>query len=171
MLCERCQERPAKVRLIKMVGKEKTEYHFCEQCAKEKGDFMNQAFVNTFDFNQLLAGLLNMESSPGFAPAPVLTLKCDTCGMTYGQFTQAGRFGCPDCYDNFQVRLEPLLRRIQTGNLHTGKVPVKSGAKMQRRKTLDHLRRELQNSIMAEQFERAAELRDEIRKVEQEANE
>lgn len=91
--------------------------------------------------------------------------------MTYNQFTQLGRFGCPDCYDNFASRLEPLLRRIQTGNSHSGKVPTKSGEKIQQQRRLEALRRELQQAVAEENFERAAELRDEIRTLEQNAGE
>ena len=170
MLCQRCQERPATVHVTKIVGGEKSGFHLCEQCAKENGEIMPQFTANAFDFNHLLSGLLNMESSPGFAVAPPSTLRCSTCGMTYNQFTQFGRFGCPDCYDNFAARLDPLLRRIQSNTSHTGKVPVRSGEKIKRRKTLDRLRKEMQQAIAQEQFERAAELRDQIRELEQEVD-
>ncbi|EPZ45891.1 UvrB/UvrC motif-containing protein [Alicyclobacillus acidoterrestris] len=172
MLCERCHERAATVHVTKIVNGEKTGYHLCEQCAKEQGEIMNPFVAgNAFDFNKLLSGLLNMESSPGYTPTQVNQLRCSTCGMTYNQFTQLGRFGCPDCYDNFASRLEPLLRRIQTGNSHSGKVPTKSGEKIQQQRRLEALRRELQQAVAEENFERAAELRDEIRTLEQNAGE
>lgn len=125
---------------------------------------------NAFDFNKLLSGLLNMESSPGYATVQSVQLRCPSCGMTYNQFTQLGRFGCPDCYDSFSSRLEPLLRRIQTGTSHTGKVPVKSGATLQQKRRLEALRRELQQAVANEQFERAAELRDQIKLLEQQGD-
>jgi protein arginine kinase activator len=172
MLCQRCHERPATVHFTKIVGGEKSGYHLCEQCAKEKGDFINQfASTHAFDFNHLLSGLLNMESSPGFSPAPATSARCSTCGMTYSQFTEVGRFGCPDCYENFSARLEPLLRRIQSNTNHTGKVPVRSGEQLKRRKQLDRFRTELQQAVGLEQFERAAEIRDKIRALEKETDE
>lgn len=169
MLCQRCQERPATVHVTKIVGGEKSGYHLCEQCAKEKGDFISQvASVQAFDFNHLLSGLLNMESSPGINQQTVpTTLRCSNCGMTYNQFTQVGRFGCPDCYDNFSMRLDPLLRRIQSSTNHTGKVPLRSGEKLKQRKSLEKLRKDLQQAIAVEHFELAAEIRDQIRKLEQ----
>lgn len=172
MLCERCHERTASVHVTKIINGEKTGYHLCEQCAKEQGEIFNPLVSgNAFDFNKLLSGLLNMESSPGYAPVMTGNLRCSTCGMTYNQFTQVGRFGCPDCYDNFSARLEPLLRRIQSSNTHTGKVPQKSDDKIQQRRRLDTLRKELQQAVMSEQFERAAKLRDEIRALELNAEE
>lgn len=66
MLCERCHERAATVHVTKIVNGEKTGYHLCEQCAKEQGEIMNPFVAgNAFDFNKLLSGLLNMESSLG----------------------------------------------------------------------------------------------------------
>lgn len=172
MLCERCHERAATVHVTKIVNGEKTGYHLCEQCAKEQGEIMHPFISgNAFDFNKLLSGLLNMESSSGFAPAQTAQLRCSSCGMTYNQFTQLGRFGCPDCYESFSSRLEPLLRRIQTGNSHTGKVPVKSGHTIAQQRQLEMLRRELQQAVVDENFERAAELRDQIRALEQGADE
>lgn len=166
MMCEQCQTRQATVHFTKIVGGEKSEYHLCEQCAKEKGTVFAKA-AQAFDFNHLLSGLLNMESSPGIAAPQPGTQRCDVCGLSYNQFTQTGRFGCPNCYDSFATRLEPLLRRIQNNGQHTGKVPGKAGEQVKRKKTLDHLRIELQQAVAAEQFEQAAELRDKIRAFEQ----
>jgi protein arginine kinase activator len=173
MLCQKCHERQANVHVNKIVGGKMSATHLCEQCAKENGDFLTQfAAGNPFDFNHLLSGLLNMESSPGVSPPGVVApAQCSTCGMTYGQFTKIGRFGCPDCYDHFAVRLDPLLRRIQSSTTHTGKVPAKSGERVKQRKTLEQLRREMQEAIASEQFERAAELRDKIRELETQLSE
>lgn len=171
MICERCHERPATVHVTKIINGEKTGYHLCELCAKEQGEVFNPFVAgNAFDFNKLLSGLLNMESSPGYAATQPAQLRCSSCGMTYNQFTQLGRFGCPDCYENFSSRLEPLLRRIQTGTAHTGKVPVKSGEALQQKRKLETLRRELAKAVASEQFERAAEIRDQIRLLDQQGD-
>ncbi|MCL6600509.1 UvrB/UvrC motif-containing protein [Alicyclobacillus macrosporangiidus] len=174
MLCQRCQQRPATVHFTQVIGGDKTEYHLCDQCAQEKGDLLSkaaQAFSfnswNPFQFNQLLSGLLNMESSPGFASPPLTQLRCDHCGLPYSQFTKTGRFGCAHCYDSFEARLEPMLRRIQSNTTHTGKVPLRAGGQVKVKKELQRLRRELQQAVSLEQFEHAARLRDEIRRLEQ----
>ncbi|MBX5436889.1 MAG: UvrB/UvrC motif-containing protein [Alicyclobacillaceae bacterium] len=166
MLCQRCQQRPATVHFTKIVNGDKSEYHLCESCAKEKGDLFSKA-AQAFHFNQLLSGLLNMESSPGFNAPPATANRCSRCGMTYSQFTKVGRFGCPHCYESFAPRLEPLLRRIQSSTSHTGKVPLRSGETVKVKKNLERLRRELQECISTERFERAAQLRDQIRELEQ----
>ncbi|MCL6593664.1 MAG: UvrB/UvrC motif-containing protein, partial [Alicyclobacillus sp.] len=117
----------------------------------------------------LLGGLLNWDVQ-GVHGTTVRTQRCDHCGMTYEQFAKLGRFGCPHCYDSFQGRLEPLLRRIQSSTNHTGKVPLRAGKHVQLKKQLQRLRHELQQAVHLEQFEQAAKLRDEIRRLEQQLN-
>ncbi|MMZ64619.1 UvrB/uvrC motif protein [compost metagenome] len=47
-----------------------------------------------------------------------------------------------------------------------GKVPVRTGGKMKVRRQVDELKRELQFKIQQEEFESAAQLRDQIRELE-----
>jgi protein arginine kinase activator len=60
-----------------------------------------------------------------------------------------------------------LLRRIHGGTQHMGKVylpPDPTASEMEKR--LEGLRRKLERAVDAEDFERAAEIRDEIRSME-----
>jgi protein arginine kinase activator len=166
MICDHCKLRPATVHFTKIVAGQKTDYYLCEQCAQEHGDFFAKA-AQAFHFNDLLSSLLNMESSPGFTSLPMSNARCNVCGMTYNQFTQIGRFGCPNCYESFASRLEPLLKRIQSNTAHVGKVPQKSGEATRSRNELQQLRKELQTAVTTEQYEQAAKIRDKIRELEQ----
>ncbi|MNH40899.1 UvrABC system protein B [compost metagenome] len=51
---------------------------------------------------------------------------------------------------------------------HVGKIPKRAGAQIVFRRQIDELKQELQQSITQEEFEKAAELRDQIRKLEKE---
>jgi protein arginine kinase activator len=166
VLCQRCQQRPATVQFTKIVNGDKTVQHLCEQCAQQEGNFFT-THMQAFDFNHLLSGLLNMESSPGFSAPSQAAVRCSNCGITYAQFTQVGRLGCPHCYESFAARLEPLLRRIQNGTEHMGKIPVHAGKQVKVKKNLERLRQELKQAVALEQFELAAKLRDQIRSLEQ----
>ena len=93
--------------------------------------------------------------------------KCSFCGLTFGQFRETGRLGCPHCYQTFEAHLRRLLRRIHGSVQHVGKVylpPDPTASEMEKR--LDGLRRKLHRAIEAEDFERAAEVRDQIRSLE-----
>lgn len=48
MVCQECGNRPATLHFTKIVNGEKTEFHICEHCAREKGDFLPG--TNQMDF-------------------------------------------------------------------------------------------------------------------------
>ncbi|HEX7715392.1 MAG TPA: UvrB/UvrC motif-containing protein [Bacillota bacterium] len=167
LLCERCHERPATVHLTKIINFQKTEFHLCEVCAKSAGSELGFIFEPTFTFQNLIAGLLEGDTGIYQQPATVKELYCPNCGLTFTDFRNNGLLGCADCYNNFQSGLEPLLKRVQGNTRHIGKVPKRSGGKVRIKKEIADLRQELQQSIGREDYERAAELRDEIRRREQ----
>ena len=88
--------------------------------------------------------------------------------MTAGEFRKLGRVGCSNCYEYFSDYMPGLIKRIHGNSRHTGKVPVRGEAKLAEKQNIVLLREELQRAIQEEHFERAAELRDEIRVLEQE---
>lgn len=175
MNCEECGKRPATLHLTKIVNGEKTETHLCEVCAKEKGNVIS-GFTN-FSINNLLSGLLNFDpmnkgtaaSNPS-SVAQAKALRCETCGLTYTQFSKSGRFGCSDCYHHFGERLDPLFRRIHGNTQHIGKVPERTGGEIKIRKDLEQLKQSLKQFIATEEFEKAADIRDRIRALEQQIN-
>jgi protein arginine kinase activator len=94
---------------------------------------------------------------------------CPVCGMSWEDFKRAGVMGCGHDYEQFAPKLLPLLKRAQEGaTQHVGKVPnrQKSPAADRQFTTL-RLRRELQKAIEAENYEQAAQLRDQLRTLEQ----
>ncbi|HET7628957.1 MAG TPA: UvrB/UvrC motif-containing protein [Bacillales bacterium] len=169
MECQECHVRPATLHFTKIVNGEKNEIHICEQCAKEKGDFHPAS--NSFSIHHLLSGLLGFEDSVGSQGAMPLQNeepdKCPNCGMTYGQFTKSGKFGCSRCYEVFEEKLDPIFRRVHGGNVrHTGKIPKRAGSGIKVKQQLEELRARLQEHIRKEEFEKAAQVRDQIRSLE-----
>lgn len=164
MQCQECGERPATLHFTKIVGGEKTELHICETCAREKGEFIPGTQTG-FSIHNLLSGLLDFEQA-GMKKPP--TVRCDTCGMTYGQFSKIGRFGCSDCYKHFGERLDPLLKRVHGNTTHAGKVPKRAGGKVKTKREITRLKQEMQSRIEQEDFESAARIRDRIRLLEKE---
>ncbi len=174
MICQECNQKPATLHFTKIINGEKTEVHLCEKCAHEKGDMFMLNGGSGFTFNNLLAGLLNIDSS--FQKPSKNTFKqeeilqCDRCGMTFQQFVKIGRFGCSHCYETFHDQLKPVLRRLHSGNwAHNGKIPKRMGGGIHLRKRMEELKIELRDAIGQEEFERAANIRDEIRSLEKES--
>ena len=164
MLCEECKAKQATVHFTQVINGEKTEMHLCESCAKSRGDIDILGFTGTgFNINSLLAGLMNLEHAP--TPAKLKAEACPTCGADYNRFTQSGRLGCADCYKTFAKQLSPLLKRIHGTTAHHGKVPSKGAKEISRKRRLNSLKQELRTAVDNELYEKAAELRDLIRKL------
>ncbi len=92
--------------------------------------------------------------------------KCPSCGSDYTRFAEGGRLGCAECYKTFARHITPLLKRIHGNPSHQGKVPSKGAGEIRRRRQLAQLRSELKAAVESEQYEKAVELRDEIRSLE-----
>jgi protein arginine kinase activator len=165
MLCQECRKRPATIHITRITNGRKSEVNLCEECAREKGE-LDFAVEPQFPIQSFLAGLLEHSGAPLFQ-LPAGT-QCGSCGLSYIDFSRAGRLGCSQCYEHFGERLDPVLRRIHGSAQHTGKVPARTGGTIKLRKNLQELREALAGAVRAEEFEKAARLRDEIRELERE---
>lgn len=173
MICQECGKKPSTLHFTKIVNGEKTEFHICESCAREKGESIPGA-PNSFSIHSLLSGILDFDtigSKDLTNMKPQESMRCETCGMSYTQFSKIGRFGCSDCYDAFAERLNPLIKRIHGSTVHSGKIPKRSGGKIQCKRQIEELRAELNLNIASEEFEKAAQLRDQIRELERKMQE
>ncbi len=161
MKCEAtgCQNEATVHEVVIKSGK-KVERHLCEQHAQTEGVVNAQHTP----LNELLTKFVMTQA--GGEPAPEAPPACPTCGMTWASFREKGLLGCPDCYDTFEEQLTPLLSRAHEGGVHhTGKSPSRAGISAGLHRELSTLRRELDEAIVAEDYERAASLRDRIREL------
>lgn len=164
MLCQECGKRPATLHFTKIVNGEKTEFHICESCAREKGE-MIPGTPNGFSIHNLLSGLLDFDPTQGKASNQTAQ-RCEHCGLTYAQFSKLGRFGCSECYHSFADRLDPVFKRVHGNTVHVGKVPKRAGGLIKYKREMERLKKELAVRIDKEEFEQAAKLRDEIKELE-----
>lgn len=173
MNCNECQKRPATLHFTQIVNGAKTEIHVCDVCAKQMGYSMHTE--ETFSLHDLLTGLFNFNSpqkemqnqSPSFFQE-LGEVTCDKCHSTFNDFQRAGKFGCAHCYDAFHSKLDPILRRVHSGNTkHNGKIPKRKGGNLHVKKELELQRDYLQQLIADQNFEQAAIVRDKIKHLEQ----
>lgn len=73
--------------------------------------------------------------------------------------------GCPVCYRFFRDQLIPSIRKVQFTLQHEGKFPASTSVESRSRRRISLLRQDLSEAVMTEDFERAAELRDEINEL------
>lgn len=106
-------------------------------------------------------------------PREIVAERCAKCGTTWDRLCEDGRAGCAQCYDAFHGKLVEVMNRMQREAQHVGKTPH---AAQKRRRRLEHLRaqrdhrlemlnRRLQEAVVAENYEDAAQLRDKIKVV------
>lgn len=166
MLCEKCQERPATVFYTEVINNKQKTMQLCEVCA---GQMQAEGLggLPQMNLHNFLASFWNQMSGVHPFAAKTKEETCPTCGTAQSLFAQKGLFGCGDCYKHFGGRLEPLLRRIHGSSAHTGKVPLRSGGKVLLARQIEELKAGLRDAVAREEFERAAELRDQIKQLEQ----
>ncbi|HEX7918294.1 MAG TPA: UvrB/UvrC motif-containing protein, partial [Gemmatimonadales bacterium] len=77
-----------------------------------------------------------------------------------------GRLGCAECWQVFAAPLTDLVRRLHGSTRHLGERYVAPGVAEEEgvpSAGAERLREELRAAVAAEDFERAARLRDELR--------
>ena len=163
MMCQQCHLREANVHYKQIINGKKVEMHLCSQCAEEKGKL---TFSPQLCLGSLLGGVgFGSDTDyPGIGKQPVL--RCSMCGMSFDDFRRSGKLGCPNCYRVFRDNLEPILRRLHGGSEHTGKVPARLADEIKTTNEIERLKAELASAVENEQYEKAAELRDRIRELE-----
>lgn len=159
MLCGLCKQKNATVHLTQIANEKMQKVDLCEDCAKEKG-------VNDpagFSLADMLLGLGASQEMAAASGDP--DVKCPGCGFTQAEFKKSGRLGCAECYETFSEGLDALLKTMHKGTRHTGKVPAGMQLRDDLEKQLKELQSQLDAAVAAEKFERAAELRDDIKKA------
>ena len=123
--------------MTQIVGGKMQKVNLCEACSKEKG-------VNDptgFALADLLLGMgaaQDIERSSSGVTCPV-------CGFTQADFKKTGRLGCRACYAVFCASL------IKTRELDA---------------QIRDLQSSLERAVADEEYEKAADLRDQIRRIE-----
>ena len=172
MLCEKCKKRTATVFYNENFNGKQRSYSLCGECAaklREKGDLqditsMMGSFADPFSDlrDDFFSGFFGMPVQKTVASAS----KCPVCGFTYADVLKEERVGCAECYHAFGSELERTIQALQGVGRHCGAVPSRYRARKEREECLKRLRLSMQEAIREEDFERAAKLRDDIRKME-----
>lgn len=170
MVCQKCKKNEASIHIVKVQNGEKEEIWMCEICAKEISKVHIDLFSgNKIDknFEKVIGDLFQVvDNNVGNKTEKKIDIICTNCGQTYSNFKNTGKLGCPKCYDNFRQALEPVIIKLQNGLEHIGKIPKMDEEEFVERKRIVKLKEQLQLCILSEEYERAAEIRDEIKTLE-----
>lgn len=156
MKCDLC-DKEAVVHLTQVVNGEMKEVHLCEEHAKSQGIDVNSPISIT----DILMGLGEAKQSG----TDTLSLACPRCGMARDEFRKTGRLGCPDCYKTFMAELAVAVKAMHHSSQHVGKIPGREGAQTRARSQIARLQKTLDTAIAREDYETAAQIRDQISDV------
>ena len=132
--------------------------NLCEACSKEKG----VQDPTSFALADLLLGIGAAEEIEKGTPAK----KCAVCGFSQADFKKTGRLGCSECYVTFAEGLGSLLKAMHKGTEHVGKLPERAQRTMALNQRMHALAENLQKAVADENYETAASLRDQIKRIE-----
>lgn len=182
MLCEKCGKNEATFYYHENVnGKEKT-FRLCRECqeamqksgelkAMENNPFFEQMdsfFADPFpSMHSLLDGFFGKTEAPSHSLSNGEGKKCPGCGMTFRELAAEGMAGCAKCYETFAEELEPTVSRLRARNTagHIGRIPARFREKLEGKRKIEALEAEQKEAVKNENYERAAELRDELKKL------
>ena len=182
MKCENCGKNNANVKYTQIINGEKKQMFLCEECSQKLG--INDLHFNMpINFTSFLADFFNDMNDISLMPSldNVNTIKCKKCGLTWDDFLHTGKFGCSNCYDDFELRIDPILRSMQGATNHIGRLgEVRQGNEVKQNlddkiqkeenenvRKIEKLKNDLKQAIKEERYEDAAKIRDEIKKEEE----
>jgi protein arginine kinase activator len=159
MFCENCAKNLATVWVTKIYGDTVSKSHLCQKCAEELTDSLTEEWP--YIFSGILSAAFPVKDvfKPFRSSRDTL---CPSCKTTYNDFLETGFVGCPDCYQSFRQHMDPLIKQVQGSLVHTGKLPKLIPEEMKLQLELKRLKSHLFSCIHKEDYEKAAQLRDEI---------
>lgn len=165
MKCQHC-EKPAAFHITELMGDAIQELHLCEDHARqylsqgEPGkavpEVLPPAVVGTGSVGHTAEELSRLDQQA-----------CPVCGITFFEFRNIGRLGCPHDYECFAAELEPLIVSIHGETTHVGKTPKRATRRTQVETELIRLRRDMKDAVESEDYEKASQIRDHIRRLQE----
>lgn len=168
MKCQKCGANNANTHVKTVINGEFREYDLCSDCAHKMG------YTNIFaDMDNEFSGLIGSFFG-NVLPARTQATRCEFCGSSYPEIAKTGMVGCAHCYDLFADRLYPSIRRMHGNTTHCGKNSPTARAERAKdtkqpetkEDKLSQLKQQLDQAIKEQNFEHAAELRDQIKEME-----
>ncbi len=176
MQCNECENNKATIHVTKITNGVKEETYLCEECAKKQQVLLNMNIFkdgkspqeSLFSLKNFLAGMLDEKIAEEQLKEQNV---CNVCGMTFNEFGKTGKFGCSNCLSTFKNNLIPVIRNIQGFEAHAGKIPRRAAGKHKLEIDIELLKKELKSKIDLEEFEAAANIRDQIKEIERQIQE
>lgn len=161
MLCQKCGKNTATTHIHSVINGVASEIDLCSRCAAEQG----YSSTSKNSFASMLASVFGDYSALESSLAKV---SCECCGSVFSDIAHTGKVGCALCYSTFKKELLPYIKRVHGTTKHIGKKPNNAALVVAKTDEIAMLREKLRELVEKENFEEAAVIRDEIKKVQEE---
>ncbi|HHU05464.1 MAG TPA: hypothetical protein GXZ65_03145 [Clostridiales bacterium] len=168
MKCSRCGNNNTTFHYKANINGQITETHLCAECAQKAGITAEKLFGNSVFGNEFFGKSMFGNSlfgggmlGNGFGSMFDTMFSNFFTPMTRGFFSDFNGFVMPAIGPSM---VEMFVRSDEEAGKE--KVTATPDAELSRRRELNALREQLNNAVKAEEYERAAELRDQIRELE-----
>lgn len=181
MKCDNCGKNNANVRYYRNINGVEKQMNLCEVCSKKLGITNEMNFNMPIDLSSFWGGFFDDFETPSLLNlvSGGTELRCKGCNNTFEDILNTGKFGCPECYETFENEIDELLNRMHGRNRHVGRLGTGEKARVDNTKNIEEkektntennkineLKAKLKYLIKEENYEEAAKVRDEIKKLE-----
>ena len=160
MLCYLCNSEDASIHYIESFHDQVNEYYICSECAKKEGFYPSSEENPDLKILDVTSGLFDIDRDVMNAT----DCECPNCKTTYYDFRTSHKLGCENCYELFKSHINTFRSNWHGFKNHVGKVPERYREKNDSSRELARLNLNLRKAVIKEDYELAANLRDEINK-------
>lgn len=172
--CQLCSKRPATAHLTELDpdSGQRQELHICSTCIQRLDLKLENgpppiAEILGMKSDDASSGKLKVISSLSVPTSVKKDTTCQHCGLAFSEFGSGKLFGCAHDYVTFDEKIQTLLRNYHGTTRHVGRLPGSEPITpvdpiTARRAKLDA---SLRDAVVSENYESAAALRDEIKRL------
>jgi len=167
MTCALCGKKKAHLKVERTIGGRASHLWLCDRCADSLGIARTRGLLDP-TVGDLMGGLFEQENVGEDQKGGDM---CPECGHTYREFQRTGTVGCSHCYVAFRSAIERVVGSPVLAPQHRGRYPRRLASFKAFFVDREVIRQEMKEAVQAEDFERAASLRDRLAEIDQRGNE
>ena len=149
MKCQKC-DKLATFHITDLSDSQVLALHLCQDCVQDylqpekkpkKAPTVTNIISKQLKIGQTAEELAELDDK-----------QCPICGISFFEFRQGGRLGCPNDYTCFYPELEPLLNNVHGSTEHIGKRPSRGKHDTTSQTELIKLRRDMKEAVDKEEY-------------------
>jgi protein arginine kinase activator len=166
MKCDFCSEHDALIHVQQIFNGEVKEIHLCPDCAGRKGLVASGSPDTGLQLGNILGDLVGSLFSDNSSEQGTVPETCAGCGLPFEEFLEKSRAGCSECYNHFHSLVYQLIGKEPGVEMYRGRIPKRLEAIKACLVDKALLKKQLEEALEREDYEKAAKYRDAIANIE-----